>query len=52
MHAFFQVVHEIHVSVIIGVIDEREFKGGAGVAAVEDYEEGAVWWEAGNQVLM
>ncbi len=38
VHAFLQVVHQVHVAVVVGAVDERELERGARVAAVEDHE--------------
>lgn len=40
VQALLYVVYEGDVAVFVGAVDEREFDSGAGVAAVEDDEEG------------
>jgi hypothetical protein len=45
LHAYFQVVQEVYVPLVIGTVDERKLEGGPGMAAVQNHEEGAAWWE-------
>ena len=52
LHAFFQVVHEVHVAFVIRTVDERKLEGRSGMAAVQNHEEGTAWWESGDQVFM
>ena len=52
MESLLDVVHEIDIAVCVGAIDVREFDGGAGVAAVEDDEQGTAGRQFGDETAM
>lgn len=49
VHPSFDVVHHADIAVFVAAEDEGKFDGGAGVAAVEDDEEGAVCGKSGDK---
>lgn len=52
MHTLFDVIDHTDVPVVIGAVDEGKFEGGAGVAAIKDYEEGAAWGETRDEMFV
>ncbi len=52
LHAYFHVVQEVYIPLVVGPVDERKLEGGSGMAAIQDHEESAAWWESGDQVFM
>jgi hypothetical protein len=50
--ALLQIVNHAYVAVVIGLINVGELEGGAGVAAIQDDEESAVWGQLGDEMLV
>ena len=51
-HAFFDIVHHAHITGRVRAVDKRQFHRRAGVAAVEDHEEGTPWRQARDERFM